>query len=66
MPKNVKVSMQISIADHVAKLKEDAIEDWSYWRDANYESEEHKQWVDDVFDEYIRTLDSLLEGLVPF
>jgi len=42
------------------------IEHWGAWRDAQQFDDAHKQLVDDVYGEYMRTIDNLLDVMLPF
>jgi len=64
--KNVTVTMQISIESWLIQRRDDAVADWEEWRDAQYESDEHKQAIDDVFSAYIEEIDNLIAQMVPF
>jgi len=63
---DITVIMQISLRDYMVSCKEQTISSWEKWRDAQYVDDAYKAIVDDSFSEYIRTLDKIIESLVPF
>jgi len=60
------ITVQMTFIDELCRHKEDVITSWELWRDAQFASDAHKHLVDEAFNEYIRTLDKLLETLVPY
>lgn len=62
----VMVARQMSIHDYLDGCKADLIDWWGLWRDAQIDADIDKALVDEVFGEYMRTLDKLRETLIPF
>lgn len=57
---------QISMYDYLVQRRDEIVEDWSLWRDAQIADDEHKRLVDECYNEYIRTLDELIDAVLPF
>lgn len=63
---DVIVSHQIDFVEYLQSTKEDVQEAWGRWRDAQGLDDVGKMLVDQVFNEYICTLDKLIDTLLPF
>lgn len=60
------LTTQITITDWLLSHRDEMIEAWGAWRDAQALDDEARQLVDEVYNEYIRTLDDLLDVMLPF
>lgn len=60
------IATQISMYDYLARCRDEQIHNWGIWRDSQGFDDAAKQLVDDVWNEYIRTLDNLMETVLPF
>lgn len=60
------LTTQITILDWLVSHKDEMVEYWGAWRDAQGFDDERKQLVDECYGEYIRTLDTLIDTMLPF
>lgn len=62
----VTQTYQCNFADYLDAQKAIVIDAWAEWRNAQALDDESKSLVDEVYNEYIRTLDKLKETMLPF
>lgn len=63
---SMQIYDQVSMVDYLQSHKETVIENWGKWRDQQGSDDAAKALVDEVYYQYICTLDNLLNTLIPF
>jgi len=58
-----QISQQLTFDDYLVSLRDQLVSDLEEWRDAQYDSDLHKAFVDDVFTALIHEVE---RGIMPF